>query len=78
MRGADTHQEGLFSHVSPETCIPKNRPLREIRRLTDAALAALSSDSEAATRRWALLDCPGEADSRCCCRCSTRSEASGF
>jgi transposase len=48
MRGADTHQEGLFSYVSPETRIPKDHPLREIRRLTDAALLALTADFEAA------------------------------
>lgn len=48
MRGADTHQEGLFSYVSPETRIPKDHPLREIRRLTDRALAALSADFEVA------------------------------
>ncbi|MHB8425416.1 MAG: IS5 family transposase [Gammaproteobacteria bacterium] len=48
MRGADTRQEGLFSYVSPESRIPENHPLREIRPLTDAALAALSADFEAA------------------------------
>ncbi len=48
MRGTDTRQEGLFSYVSPESRIPENHPLREIRRLTDEALAALSSDFEAA------------------------------
>jgi len=48
MRGSDTRQEGLFSYVSPETRIPKNHPLREIRRLTDEALARLTSDFEAA------------------------------
>lgn len=44
MRGTDTRQEGLFSYVSPESRIPENHPLREIRRLTDEALAALSAD----------------------------------
>ncbi len=48
MRGTDTRQEGLFSYVSPETRIPQNHPLREIRRLTDEALARLTSDFEAA------------------------------
>jgi transposase len=48
MRGTDTRQEGLFSYVSPESRIPSNHPLREIRRLTDEALAALSSEFEAA------------------------------
>ncbi|MHB8698693.1 MAG: IS5 family transposase [Sulfuricaulis sp.] len=48
MRGTDTRQEGLFSYVSPESRIPENHPLREIRRLTDEALAALSSEFETA------------------------------
>ena len=48
MRGTDTRQEGLFSYVSPESRIPPNHPLREIRRLTDEALTALASDFEAA------------------------------
>jgi len=34
--------EGLFSCVSPELRIPKDHPLRVIRRLTEEALAALS------------------------------------
>lgn len=48
MRGTDTRQEGLFSYVSPESRIPPNHPLREIRRLTDEALARLTADFEAA------------------------------
>ena len=48
MRGSDTRQEGLFSYVSPETRIPKNHPLREIRRLTDEALAVLTAYFKAA------------------------------
>ena len=48
MRGTDTRQAGLFSSVSPETRIPQNHPLREIHRLTDEALARLTSDFEAA------------------------------
>ena len=48
MRGADTRQEGLFSYISPESRIPDHHPLREIRRLTDEALAALSADFKAA------------------------------
>jgi transposase len=48
MRGADIHQEGLFSSVSPETRIPKDHPLREIRRPTDTARLALTADFEAA------------------------------
>lgn len=42
MRGADVHQEGMFSYVSPEKRIPKNHPLRAVRTMVDSALAELS------------------------------------
>jgi transposase len=47
MRGADVHQEGLFSYVSPESRIPKQHPLRPVREMVDAALAQLSDEFEA-------------------------------
>jgi transposase len=47
MRGADVHQEGLFSYVSPESRIPKQHPLRPIRQMVDAALSELSDEFEA-------------------------------
>lgn len=47
MRGADVHQEGLFSYVSPESRIPKRHPLRPIRQMVDAALSELSDEFEA-------------------------------
>jgi len=47
MRGADVHQEGLFSYVSPESRIPKRHPLRAIRQMVDEALAELSDQFEA-------------------------------
>ena len=47
MRGADVHQEGLFSYVSPESRIPKQHPLRPIRQMVDAALSELSDQFEA-------------------------------
>lgn len=48
MRGTDTRQEGLFPGVLPESRIPQNHPLRQIRGLTDEAFAALSADFEVA------------------------------
>jgi hypothetical protein len=46
MRGTDQRNDGLFSYVRPESRIPKNHPLRRIRRLTDTALSDLSADFE--------------------------------
>ncbi len=48
MHGTDTRQEGLFSCVSQELRVPQGHPLREIRRLTNEALAALTADFEPA------------------------------
>jgi transposase len=43
MRGFDERRDGLFSYVRPESRIPKNHPLRVIRMVADAALAALDA-----------------------------------
>lgn len=48
MRGADVHQEGMFSYLSPEKRIPKSHPLRGVRTVVDTALAQLSDRFEAA------------------------------
>src|SRR5207237_8488143 len=42
MRGEDQRSEGFFSYVRLETRIASDHPLRAIRALVDAALAALS------------------------------------
>jgi transposase len=47
MRGADRRNDTLFSYVRPDSRIPKDHPLRQIRRLTDAALASLSAEFDA-------------------------------
>ena len=41
MRGLDSQTEALFAYVSPETFVPKNHPLRAIRRMADDALAGM-------------------------------------
>jgi transposase len=46
MRGEDQRSEGFFSYVPLERRIPADHPLRPIRELVDAALAALSRDFE--------------------------------
>ena len=47
MRGADIHQDTLFSTISPESRVPKDHPLRPIRTMVDAALRELDRDFEA-------------------------------
>src|SRR3569833_563950 len=43
MRGKDERRDGLFSYVWLESRIPKDHPLRAIRRITDEALKALDT-----------------------------------
>ncbi len=47
MRGEDRRTGRLFSYVDLETRVPAGHPLRAIRDLVDAALAALSTDFDA-------------------------------
>jgi len=47
MRGPDIQQETLFSTVSPEQRVPKDHPLRPIRRMVDVALKALDGEFNA-------------------------------
>ena len=44
MRGEDQRSDVFFSYVPLERRIPADHPLRPIRELVDAALAALSRD----------------------------------
>src|SRR5438128_2118571 len=46
MRGWDVRSDALFSYVSCEARVPKDHPLRAIRRIVDEALAALSPEFE--------------------------------
>jgi transposase len=43
MRGADEQPESMFSYVSLEERVPPDHPLRAIRRITDRALARMST-----------------------------------
>jgi len=43
MRGPDSNQQHFFSYVSPDSRVPKNHPLRPIRRMVDQALSELWS-----------------------------------
>src|ERR1700722_21013689 len=42
MRGADEKTGALFSYLSPEALVPRDHPLRSMRRLVNAALERLS------------------------------------
>ena len=44
MRGSDRRSGVLFSYVDLENRVRRDRPLRSIRQLVDAALEALSGD----------------------------------
>src|SRR5438132_9525057 len=46
MRAWDERSDALFSYVSCEALVPKDHPLRPIRRIVDEALAALSPEFE--------------------------------
>lgn len=47
MRGEDRRNETLFSYVRLDSRVPDDHPLRVIRRITDAALSALTDRFEA-------------------------------
>jgi hypothetical protein len=46
MRGGDRNTGALFSYVSCDARVAKDHPLRAIREMVNAALAALSSEFE--------------------------------
>jgi len=42
MRGEDNKTEALFTYVTPESFVPKDHPLRAIRKMADEALAGMN------------------------------------
>ena len=60
MRGPDIQQDRLFSTVSPETRVPKDHPLRPIRRMVDEALKALDGDFAALYSMYGRESIPPE------------------
>jgi transposase len=44
MRGDERFQGGMFIYVTLEQRVPKDHPLREIRRITDVVLKSLSQE----------------------------------
>ena len=46
MRGFDDKQGSMICLLSPETAVPKEHPIRAIKKLVDVALADLSAAFE--------------------------------
>src|SRR3981189_3984162 len=44
MRGEERVQDGMLSYVTLEQRVPREHPLREIRKLTDEVLRSLSAE----------------------------------
>ena len=42
MRGIDTKQGSMFTLLSPEARVPKEHPLRALKRMCDEALARMA------------------------------------
>src|SRR6516164_7891877 len=61
MRGGDRNTGALFSYMSCEARVAKDHPLRAIREIVDAALAALSPEFE---KLYARLGRPSIAPER--------------
>src|SRR5215471_3139550 len=60
MRGWDAKSDALFSYVSCEARVPKDHPLRPIRRIGDEALAALSPEFEQLYAKFGRPSIPPE------------------
>src|SRR5215469_4928608 len=60
MRGWDVKSDALFSYVSCEARVPKDHPLRPIRRIVDEALAALSPEFEQLYAKFGRPSIPPE------------------
>jgi transposase len=60
MRGWDEKSDTLFSYVSCEARVPKDHPLRPIRRIVDEALGALSLEFEQLYAKFGRPSIPPE------------------
>ena len=60
MRGNDQQQNHVFSYVSPEQRVPRDHPLRAIRRMVDAALRELSPQFDSMYARVGRPSIPPE------------------
>ena len=60
MRGDDRQQAAMFSYISPDARVPRDHPLRVIRRLVDEVLVDLSPRFEALYARVGRPSIPPE------------------
>ena len=60
MRGWDERSDALFSYVSCEARVPKNHPLRPIRRIVDEGLGALTGEFEKLYAKFGRPSIPPE------------------
>jgi len=58
MRGFDIQQDTLFSTASPESRVPRDHPLRQVRAIADKALAGLDADFNALYSEFARDSIP--------------------
>jgi hypothetical protein len=47
MRGGDHNQDGMFSYLSPAARVPKDHPLRPIKKMVNLSLAEVSGEFQA-------------------------------
>jgi len=67
MRGRNPKQVSLVTLASPEDVVPKDHPLRRIKKVADETLAELSSVFDEMTRATVGLRSRPSACSRRCC-----------
>jgi len=60
MRGDDVQQEAMFSYLSPEARVPRDHPLRSIRKMVNQALVELSGEFRAMYSREGRPSIPPE------------------
>jgi uncharacterized protein YdaU (DUF1376 family) len=60
MRGQLDSQSSMFHYFSPESRVPADHPLRQVRKLADRALAAISADLNALYSRVGRPSIPPE------------------
>src|SRR6267154_2599903 len=60
MRGDDRREGAMFSYVSPEARVPKDHPLRPLRRMVDTVLTELSPEFDALYSRVGRPSIPPE------------------
>ncbi len=60
MRGADQNQDGIFSYLSPAARVPKDHPLRPVKKMVNQGLSELWHDFEAMYAREGRPSIPPE------------------